>query len=263
MPEAKSMNEWLDFVKSKIPELDKPSLFGHPENLGATYELEQNALWNWTVKKIHSTLANIRKGLAGKLAPTAKTVQAAKTLLDQQTPVDWDLIWPGPEDCYHYMEKVCDKARKVKKLSTSISGQDLLNEAIDLDHLFRPTALLNALRQYSARHLNVGVNRLQFVTSLSKMQSRAPSMQTGQLKIQGAVLGGGHLMAVDQNSAAISSAPVIHVAWIGMDEPEPYRQEESAEIPLFVASNRTAIALFTRICIQVSYVIFCSFIFYD
>uniref|UniRef100_A0A1I7SEA2 Cytoplasmic dynein 2 heavy chain 1 n=1 Tax=Bursaphelenchus xylophilus TaxID=6326 RepID=A0A1I7SEA2_BURXY len=117
-------------------------------------------------------------------------------------------------------------------------------------------------------HLNFGVDRLQFVTSLSKIQSRAPSMQIGQLKIQGAVLGGGHLMAVDQNSAAISSAPVIHVAWIGMDEPEPYRQEESAEIPLFVASNRTefvcqvkvpcsqgqrdqwvlaAVALFTRI----------------
>ncbi|CAD5207659.1 unnamed protein product [Bursaphelenchus okinawaensis] len=316
--DANSFKDMLDFVINSVPEVDKPGLFGLPENTGSTYELERSrdtinilrsmqqqsrasnfdAFSSWTrklrpvlafwkrlhqqndllasefnvadsgdpildmlntefqfgitlVKKIHTTLSLIRKGLAGKLAPTAKTLEAAKNLLEQQTPVDWDLAWPGPEDCYQYMEKVCDKARKVRKLAGFKNGENLLTEPVDLDHFFRPTALLNALRQYSARKLNTGVDKLKFATSLSKISTSAPLMQVGQLKIQGALLGGSQLMAVNQNSPAIATAPNIYMAWIGMEENPPYRAEECAEVPLFVASNRSEFVCQIQIpCVQ-------------
>uniref|UniRef100_A0A1I7SKK8 AAA_lid_11 domain-containing protein n=1 Tax=Bursaphelenchus xylophilus TaxID=6326 RepID=A0A1I7SKK8_BURXY len=72
MPEAKSMNEWLDFVKNMIPEEDKPSLFGLPENLGATYELEQS---RQTINSLRSMQKYSRSSTLEAFSQWAKKLQ--------------------------------------------------------------------------------------------------------------------------------------------------------------------------------------------
>lgn len=68
---------------------------------------------------------------------------------DWQTPLGWELVWSGPEQALAYMEAVCSKAQQVRSMAAR--PESLLGDAVLLEQLFRPTALINALRQCSAR----------------------------------------------------------------------------------------------------------------
>ncbi|KAI6198195.1 Dynein-C domain-containing protein [Aphelenchoides besseyi] len=123
-------------------------------------------------------------------------------------------------------------------MSQLSDSSTLFNGPINLEDFFRPTALLNALRQFMARKTNTSVDNLKFATSLDRIGNDVPQLQLSQLKIQGASLAGGRLAAVNSNSPTFSTAPTIYVAWIPMSSQLPYNEVQSADLPLFVSDDR-------------------------
>ncbi|KAI6195343.1 Cytoplasmic dynein 2 heavy chain 1 [Aphelenchoides besseyi] len=199
------------------------------------------------LKKIHTSLSLIRRGLSGKQSPNAKTIQLAKSLAKKETPIDWDLQWAGPLQCYEYMELVCQKARKIRSMSQLSDSSTLFNGPINLEDFFRPTALLNALRQFMARKTNTSVDNLKFATSLDRISDDVPQLQLSKLKIQGASLTGGRLAAVSSNSPTFSTAPTIYVAWIPVSTQLPYNEVQSVDLPLFVSDDRAEFVALIRV----------------
>lgn len=70
---------------------------------------------------------------------------------NSQTPSVWQKKWEGPDDPLSYLRGAMRRALAVQTWLPKAESGQLLQESLDLSHLFHPDTFLNALRQQTAR----------------------------------------------------------------------------------------------------------------
>lgn len=85
--------------------------------------------------------------------PDTITVRIAHSLIEQECPVDWLRVWPGPDNPRRYLRAVVTKTAGLQKLQ---QGQ-LLSAPVDLSLFFHPEALLKAVKQLTARSVKIRI----------------------------------------------------------------------------------------------------------
>lgn len=122
---------------------------------------------------------------------TAPLIYVLQEHASLQTPEQWQEAWSGPSDPAQYLSTLVSKAKSTEELSRVNDSNKILASPIKLGCIFRPTALLNALRQLTARfplfwmcissnneklflYSSPDYRRLSFLTKKAQIQTSLP-----------------------------------------------------------------------------------------
>ncbi|VDN21126.1 unnamed protein product [Gongylonema pulchrum] len=202
------------------------------------------------VQKVHKFLGAISRCLRGVQIFTPEISSGAQALIMHQTPEEWQEAWAGPCDPVQYLSVLISKAKSIEELSRTNAGDKILAIPIKLSNVFRPTAILNALRQLTARLFwpsftavfrkrNVTMDELKLSTAWSAAFLKNETVaELSGIHIQGALFEG-HIVEAQQTSPSITSAPNLCIAWIPADAPDVYERDKSIFVPLYNRPDRS------------------------
>ncbi|GIY93479.1 cytoplasmic dynein 2 heavy chain 1 [Caerostris extrusa] len=88
------------------------------------------------VQSIHASLASISKVIRGAILLTDEIHTLATSLLKHETPSLWQKKWEGPEDPLSYLRGAMRRALAVQTWLPKAESGQLLEESLDLSHLF-------------------------------------------------------------------------------------------------------------------------------
>ncbi len=175
----------------------------------------------------------------GAAAAAARPQALGAALLADAVPAAWDAAWAGPKSPQAYLRGLAARAAALEQWAARSQAGALLDGGpLDLSHLFRPRALLNALRQQAARQLRVPMDGLRLATAWEgrRLGGAAAQLQVGGLQIQGAAFDGARLAPVAADAPTSAPVPVMHVAWVPAEAPEVYACALS--VPLYADAAR-------------------------
>ncbi|GFR12638.1 cytoplasmic dynein 2 heavy chain 1 [Trichonephila clavata] len=199
------------------------------------------------IQSVHASLASISKVIRGAILLTDEIHTLATSLLKHETPGLWQKKWEGPEDPLSYLRGAMRRALAVQTWLPKAESGQLLDESLDLSHLFHPDTFLNALRQQTARECNQSMDNLKFVCSWKGKVSQAKlSITITGIYLEGCLFNGQQLSDCHHDSPVVSLVPSFTAAWIPKDSPSPYRDEEVISLPVYFTSEREQIVT----CIQ-------------
>lgn len=72
-------------------------------------------------------------------------------MLTNNVPSKWCKDWEGPDLPLTWLKEFTKKIISIKKWTEAVESGNLLKQELDLNDLFHPEILLNALRQKTAR----------------------------------------------------------------------------------------------------------------
>jgi Dynein heavy chain. len=123
-----------------------------------------------------------------------------------------------------------------------------------LSDLFHPQTFLNALRQRSARRLQIAIDELKLISTLENKRLGDTSVQLEGLWLQGSDFNGKALAdcshGTHSDSAVASellALPVCSIAWIGKNQSDPYPESATADIAVYHALDREQLLCTLRI----------------
>jgi dynein heavy chain 2 len=176
---------------------------------------------------------------------TAQNQKEATELLSGRIPPDWTSRWEGPDDPNEWLRVINKKATALIGWVQRVQQRQLLEHPVCLSDLIHPQTFLNALRQRSARRLQIAIDELKLVSTLEKRKLGDTSVQLEGLWLQGSDFNGKALSDCCHGShadGAVASEllplPVCTIAWIGRKEADPYPESATASIPVYHALDR-------------------------
>ncbi|XP_022324921.2 cytoplasmic dynein 2 heavy chain 1-like isoform X2 [Crassostrea virginica] len=232
----KKLNQGSQLINSKIkPPSDKT---GQEAPIISFIKLEQyNAVK--LVQTIHQSLASLSKIIRGTMLLTKEVQNLAAALLNQETPLNWQAKWDGPEDPMHYLRGLISRATAIQTWVDKANNGNLLRDTLDLSELFHPDTFLNALRQQTAREVGCSMDSLKFGASWrGGVQGAKTQVKIGGLQLEGCSFDGARLSENQRDSPSVSAIPPCHVAWIPKDAPDPYGLDDVISIPVYTSSER-------------------------
>ena len=180
-----------------------------------------------SVKKIlgyvNQSIQSIVKVLQGTEMLTPKIESEATALLKAEVPQSWEKQWEGPETPTAWLRVLCKKGVAMVGWVQRAQQNQLLSQPVSLSDLLHPETFLNAFRQKSARTLSIAIDELKLVSSFdqSRMNTKV-AMQVEGLWLQGCAFQGSRLTDIQGQANEIASLPTCHLAWISMNEADPY-----------------------------------------
>lgn len=232
----KKLNQGSQLINSKVkPPSDKT---GQEAPIISFIKLEQyNAIK--LVQSIHQSLASLSKIIRGTMLLTKEVQNLAAALLNQETPLDWQGKWDGPEDPMQYLRGLVTRATAIQTWVDKADHGNLLRDTLDLSDLFHPDTFLNALRQQTAREVGCSMDSLKFAVSWrGGVQGAKTQVKVGGLQLEGCSFDGSRLSENQRDSPSVSAVPPCQVAWIPKDAPDPYGLDDVISIPVYTSSER-------------------------
>ena len=187
--------------------------------------------------QVDSSLGALRKVLFGSGLLTPVIQAAAKSLLADSVPADWNSRWEGPEKPQSWLRELIKKRLALGKWKTLCTKGALLDESLSLGDLFNPATFVNALRQQTARKLDTAIDRVKMLSSWDKDARR---IRTGcplpcsiaNLILQGASFHGGSLKDSAPDATEMSTVPVVCIGFAAKDAPDLYSEDQAISIPV-------------------------------
>ncbi|KAL5966855.1 Cytoplasmic dynein 2 heavy chain 1 [Taenia solium] len=175
------------------------------------------------IAKIHNNLGSLAKFLRGTQVLSQELYEIVCSLLRSETPAAWLVMWStGPEDCSSFIRSTIAKTQALQTwLPRSESSLQLFSSevAYNLADLFNPSIFLNALRQQTARQLQLAIDQLKLVSKWPSLHRRLESypgnevLAISNLQLEGALFKDGRLTDCYATSPAVSALPDIQIAW--------------------------------------------------
>lgn len=147
------------------------------------------------------------------------TQACAAALLRDSVPDAWDRVWEGPDNPTDYCRAAVSRAASIESFwvprflstptissSTSsgtggvLSLEQWRSTPLDLHQLFRPAALLNALRQQAARTSGAALDALRLAATcdVRRLPTGVLAVPLAGVMLQGAAFDGERLSALMQ-----------------------------------------------------------------
>ena len=176
-------------------------------------------------------------------------------LIRGELPDSW--AWPSaPEDPVVFLQQLSKRSLALKNewMSRLTSGVDYLREKpVRLADFLRPDVFLNALRQQTARKLQLPMDSLTLVSSFQGAGGLSlPGPELFPVSLEGLLLEGaafdraaGLLLEVARQSNLISALPELTVSWASQERVRQtaeggfsMRQVAEVEVPIYTSLNR-------------------------
>lgn len=195
---------------------------------------------------VDDSISNLVKILKGTEMLTAKSQKEATNLLKEEVPASWEAKWEGPENPSQWIKVVNRKANALVLWLQRVQQKTLLDQPINLSHLFHPETFVNAFRQKSARQLKIAIDDLKLVSSFERNKLTSGGVVSiislDGLWLQGCEFDGKKLIDIrDEGGRELVSVPTCHVAWISQSEASPYPAAATVETPIYLALDREAL----------------------
>jgi dynein heavy chain 2 len=169
------------------------------------------------LQKMNADLNSLSKVLRGTAMLTNEVQSIAQSILRDETPMHWLQCWEGPERAQAYLESVSAKAIGVFDYLEKANSGSFLTSTCNLARIFNPVSLLNALRQYTSRKLQIPMDSLKLIAVWEKSVSSV-SLQIDGMWVQGCRCDGSRFMEVDANDAIFNAIPQYHMCWVPKDQ---------------------------------------------
>lgn len=127
-----------------------------------------------TLEKIEQSIENINGVLSGTGLLTSAIQNEALTLITGDVPVKWTKIWEGPSNPNSWMKGFCKRAFNLKAWVHAVQQGNILGTQLNLADLFHPEIFLNAVRQLTARKVNVPIDNMKLACSFEAGKLRSP-----------------------------------------------------------------------------------------
>lgn len=124
--------------------------------------------------KIDQSIENINGVLSGTGLLTSAIQNEALTLITGDVPVKWTKIWEGPSNPNSWMKGFCKRAFNLKAWVHSVAQGNILGTQLNLADLFHPEIFLNAVRQLTARKVNVPIDNMKLAASFEAGKLKSP-----------------------------------------------------------------------------------------
>eukprot|EP00392_Amoebophrya_sp_AT5.2_P002499 g2504.t1 len=204
---------------------------------------------------VSADLAVMRKVVSGTGMSTPDIQAVATRLIRGELPDSW--AWPSaPEDPVVFLQQLSKRSLALKNewMSRLTSGVDYLREKpVRLADFLRPDVFLNALRQQTARKLQLPMDSLTLVSSFQGAGGLSlPGPELFPVSLEGLLLEGaafdraaGLLLEVARQSNLISALPELTVSWASQERVRQtaeggfsMRQVAEVEVPIYTSLNR-------------------------
>jgi dynein heavy chain 2 len=204
---------------------------------------------------VDSSLNELKKILYGTGLLTPLIFNIGKCLLQDTIPIEWEKHWDGIDKPQKWISELVRKRISLMKLKLQITKGILQSgDAISLGDFFRPSIFINALRQQTARKLNIAIDKVYMISSFEKgggevKHSCEISCEISGIMLQGALFQADALQ--ESSSDAFELNPIPNV-YIGFTKNNPqanndqntsnYRGKKKdivyVSTPLYISSSR-------------------------
>ncbi|KAG1663699.1 hypothetical protein FOA52_013267 [Chlamydomonas sp. UWO 241] len=195
------------------------------------------------VSMIDKQLGALSRVLRGQEVLSSSVQKLGQCLLADEVPPQWDRAWEGPEEPISYCRCVVRRAVAVETWWLSAKAGSLLGGGtpLDLSDLFHPGTFLNALRQFSARQLNIPLDMLKLAScwEAGRLQG-ANVVQVGGLQLQGANFDGQRFGELTADAPISRTVPPMGVAWVPKDAQLPYGNA-FMPVPIYCTQDRSKV----------------------
>ncbi|KAJ3088912.1 Cytoplasmic dynein 2 heavy chain 1 [Quaeritorhiza haematococci] len=200
------------------------------------FSLEMSNALN-IARKIHADLSTISKVLRGSALVSNDISVIATSLMRAETPASWSSCWEGPEDASDFMRETVSRAIAVCNWREKSLAGNLLSQPIQLSNLFNPITFLNALRQQTARKVQLPMDELKLVSTWGSGNTLSTPVVASieGLYLQGCNFDGVRLSEASANDPSFVPAPVCHVAWVSK---AANHNDGHLEVPLYATPSR-------------------------
>ncbi|CAH8521268.1 unnamed protein product [Heterobilharzia americana] len=203
------------------------------------------------VQSVHSSLASLSRACRGTQLVRGNLYQLANSLLKGETPDSWLSQWPeGPDEVVPFLKDLVAKRMLYRH---GLSKPKMIN----LANLFRPTTFLNALRQQTARQLDVSIDTLklscqwlqlnQSSSMLSTDNNKSIAVRITNLKLEGANFRNGQLSQSYSDDPSLIQLPDIILKWIPKHELDPLCENDSISLPIYLNNTRSNLMTHIRV----------------
>jgi len=189
---------------------------------------------------VDKDMCDLKRVIFGTELLTPATQSVAQALLGGQVPSKWEKRWEGPSKVTNWLESLVSKFKALNKWLDRVESGRLLDDAVDLSDLFNPGTFLNALRQQTARHLGVSMDRTKLVSSLNKtaLSGNDTVAVIEGLQLEGAELERGRLVAMTPASPDSCTCPPVYITFCSTTHPGPFGGVSTLPVPTYLSSSR-------------------------
>ena len=185
------------------------------------------------VHELVTNLALFFKALDGFLnhgdALSHELISKGQYLVRGEVPDAWFDVAEGPVVASEWLVEV---ARKVDVIDSLAQDPDLAKKPMELSSLIRPTAILDALRQQTARATGTPIVDLALVFTMGEEHEH--SIYVTDIALQGAVLQGNKIAPMQRDDAIIIKCPTCCFSWKKAES-----KQKTVDIPLYSNSERS------------------------
>jgi len=202
--------------------------------------------------KVTTSLNNLKKVVNGTGLSTPDIQAEAQLLAKSEVPSNWAKTWvSAPEDPSVFLQGI---SRRLVALRGNwvkrVSEKGAFTSSVQLSDFLRPDVFLNALRQESARKLNLPIDSLHLVASFQAQLLGDPSTSPMPVTVENLLLEGctfdeqkGLLTESSRTSPLISVLPPLTIAWMSRDaHPDKAvsssRHAVTVAMPIYVSLSR-------------------------
>ena len=181
---------------------------------------------------------------SGLLTPAIQS--AATSLLNGAIPADWLKMWEsGPEKPQAWLRELVRRRLSLLKWKMALSkggSGNLLSTPLSLSDLFHPATFINALRQQTARKLNVAIDQVKLNCSWGdsrRVKQDCPLPCTlSNLLLQGASFNGGTLQESSPEASELVPVPEVTIGFVTFKAPDSYNPESAVAVPVYLTPTR-------------------------
>lgn len=181
---------------------------------------------------------------SGLLTPAIQL--SATALLNGMLPLEWMRLWEtGPEKPQAWLRELVRRRLALMKWKAALSkggSSSLLSNALSLNDLFHPATFINALRQQSARKLNLAIDQVKLVCAWDKDSRRLRQDCPLPCTVSGLLLQGASFSTTLQESAPEASelvpVPEVTIGFAPVQSQDVYSRDSAVTVPVYLTPSR-------------------------
>lgn len=241
------IEQWQQMVQAAPGLLRKKTDVGHHDSKSSRDPLDdfvsmENDMAGDMCTSIDGMVNALKKVLFGSGLLTPAIQQIAASLLAGRVPSEWNSRWEGPEKPQSWLRELVRKRMSLSKWRSASSRGGLLNEPVTLGDLFNPATFINALRQQTARALNVAIDKVKMVCSWDTKKNtmgNCPLLCTlSSLLLQGASFEKGMLRESASDASELTPAPNVTIGFVEKSTADEVSMRSVIPIPVYFTPTR-------------------------
>ncbi|KAK8882498.1 Cytoplasmic dynein 2 heavy chain 1 [Tritrichomonas musculus] len=156
-------------------------------------------------------------------------ISKGQSLINNEVPDKWFDTAEGPEVATEWLSEV---ARKVDVIDSLAQDPQLMDKGIELSSLIRPTAIIDALRQKTAKKTGIPIVDLKLVFAVAEEHENA--IYVKDIALQGAVMQGNKIAPMQKDDSIIIKCSTCSFSWEKVSE-----SSKTVDIPLYSNEMRS------------------------